>query len=114
MCIAPRVVAGKEVAERADAGVAVENVDCPVHLEGEVDKVLAGLGVADVAAKVDRFPASCLQLLGELQDVVASSGEHRARPLFGENAGDACPNALGSCCDNGNLPIKLTQLTSSL
>ena len=108
MCIAPRVVAGKEVAERADAGVAVENVDCSVCLEGEADMVLAGLGIAHVAAKADRFPASCLQLLGELQDVVASGGEHHARPLFGENAGDTCPNALGSSCDNGNLPIKLT------
>lgn len=108
MCIVPRVVTGKEVAERADAGVAVENVDCPVRLEGEVDKVLAGLGIADVAAKADRFPASCLQLLGELQDVVASGGEHHACPLFGENAGDTCPNALGGSCDNGNLPIKLT------
>ena len=39
---------------------------------------------------------------------VASSGEHHARPLFGENASDTCPNALGSSCDNGNLPIKLT------
>ena len=108
MCIAPRVVAGKEVAERADAGVAVENVDCPVRLEGEVDKVLAGLGVADVAAKADRFPASCLQLFGELQDVAASGGERHARPHFGENARDTCPNALGSSCDNGNFPIKLT------
>lgn len=53
------------------------------------------------------LPAACSSS-ANCKTSFGSGGEHHARPLFGENAGDTCPNALGGSCDNGNLPIKLT------
>lgn len=114
LCIAPRVVAGKEVAERADAGVAVENVDCPVRLEGEVDKVLAGLGIAHVAAKADRFPPAACSSSANCKTSLPRAASTTHAPSSVKTRVIPAPMPLEGPVIMAIFPSSLPMLTSSL